>query len=319
MMDDQPKKQERLRTRWTSSQDKIFADLVVEQIVQGNRSNNVFDQKAWKHIRDQFNAQTGLNFNKKQLRKHLEVLRTRYHNLKSAFEQNGFNLEQSNHMAMAIPDYEIWGDLIEEPPKRETLKIKDCPIYDQLCVIFTETERDGKYAQSSHYEGLENNAIGVDSPSARLRLKPANPHIGEGTPGSTLLLQNNGSSPSAGVVKKENKKRKNRSSETPYPPHHLNVSDQEKLIEAMVEAMSDMVSASKMRTVGTTQLDDRFSISNCIKALDEIQGIDESLYFAALDLFDNPSYRETFLSLQSEIQFGWLHEKCRNMSSSSVV
>lgn len=105
------RKQERLRTRWTASQDKIFADLVVEQIQLGNRSNNGFDQKAWKHIRDQFNAQTGLNFNKKQLRKHLDVLRTRYYNLKPAFEQSGFYLDQSNHMIM--PEFELLEDLTE--------------------------------------------------------------------------------------------------------------------------------------------------------------------------------------------------------------
>lgn len=105
------RKQERLRTRWTASQDKIFADLVVEQIHLGNRSNNGFDQKAWKHIRDHFNAQTGLNFNKKQLRKHLDVLRTRYYNLKPTFEQSGFYVEQSSQMIM--PDFELLEDLNE--------------------------------------------------------------------------------------------------------------------------------------------------------------------------------------------------------------
>ena len=105
------RKQERLRTRWTASQDKIFADLVVEQIQLGNRSNNGFDQKAWKQIRDQFNAQTGLNFNKKQLRKHLDVLRTRYYNRKPTFEQSGLDLEQSSHMIM--PEFELLEDLTE--------------------------------------------------------------------------------------------------------------------------------------------------------------------------------------------------------------
>lgn len=78
-------KQERLRTRWTPELDKIFADIVVEQIQRGNRSNNVFDKKTWNQIREEFNRQTNLSFNNNQLRKHLDVLRTRYHNLQSAF------------------------------------------------------------------------------------------------------------------------------------------------------------------------------------------------------------------------------------------
>lgn len=85
---EQQPKQERLRTRWTPSLDKIFADLVVEQIRLGNRPNNVFDKKTWNYIRGEFNKQTNLDFNNNQLRKHLDVLRTRYYAFKSASGQN---------------------------------------------------------------------------------------------------------------------------------------------------------------------------------------------------------------------------------------
>lgn len=88
-------KQERSRTRWTASLDKIFADLVVQQIQLGNKRNNVFDKKTWNHIRDEFNRQTDLSFNNNQLRKHLDVLRTRYYNLKSSFDQNDFSMDDS--------------------------------------------------------------------------------------------------------------------------------------------------------------------------------------------------------------------------------
>lgn len=85
---DQQPKQERLRTRWTAALDKIFADIVAEHIQIGNRANNVFDKKTWNQIREEFNRQTNLNFNNNQLRKHLDVLRTRYHNLQSVVNQN---------------------------------------------------------------------------------------------------------------------------------------------------------------------------------------------------------------------------------------
>jgi hypothetical protein len=85
-------KQERFRTRWTPSLDRIFADLVVQQIQLGNRPNNVFDKKTWNHIRDEFNKETGSKFNNNQLRKHLDVLRTRFNNVKSAFARNEFAL-----------------------------------------------------------------------------------------------------------------------------------------------------------------------------------------------------------------------------------
>ncbi|GMJ02714.1 hypothetical protein HRI_003940600 [Hibiscus trionum] len=72
-------KQERSRTRWTASLDRMFADLVVKQIQLGNRPNNVFDKKTWNNICDEFNKQTDLSFNNNQLRKHLDVLWARFY------------------------------------------------------------------------------------------------------------------------------------------------------------------------------------------------------------------------------------------------
>ena len=92
---DSETKQERSRTRWTASIDKIFVDLIVKQIQLGNRPNNVFDKKTWGHIRDEFNTQSGLDFNTNQLRKHYDVLRIRYNNIKSAIDQKNFSIEDS--------------------------------------------------------------------------------------------------------------------------------------------------------------------------------------------------------------------------------
>ena len=99
-------KQERLRTRWTSSLDKIFADLVIDQIQQGNRTNNVFDKKTWNLIRDEFNRRTDLHFNNNQLRKHLDVLRTRYYSVKSSFDQNDFVMDDS-----CCIGFDLWEDI----------------------------------------------------------------------------------------------------------------------------------------------------------------------------------------------------------------
>ncbi|KAJ6708747.1 hypothetical protein OIU74_009958 [Salix koriyanagi] len=150
-------KQERFRTRWTPSLDRIFADLVVQQIQLGNRPNNVFDKKTWNHIRDEFNKETGSKFNNNQLRKHLDVLRTRFNNVKSAFARNDFALVDPCGVG-----FDLWEDSFGAQPRPETAKVKDCPIYEQLCKIFTDTSADGKYAQSSHFEGLDKSA-GDDS------------------------------------------------------------------------------------------------------------------------------------------------------------
>ncbi|XAR69645.1 hypothetical protein NMG60_11001326 [Bertholletia excelsa] len=87
--------------------------------------------------------------------------------------------------------------------------------------------------------------------------------------------------------------------------------------DAIVDAMLEIAAASKMRATAIMKNEDRFSISRCIKVLDEMQGVDQRLYFFALDLFENPNARETFIALKSEKRLTWLQGKFG--SSSSIV
>ncbi|KAI9110875.1 hypothetical protein K1719_018313 [Acacia pycnantha] len=299
----QQHKPERSRTRWTASLDKIFADLVVKQIQLGNRPNNVFDKKTWNHIRDEFNRQTDLNFNNNQLRKHLDVLRTRFHNLKSAYDQNNdFVINDS-----CCIGFDLWEDLGAQH-RPEPVKVKDCPIYEQLCAIFTDSAADGKYAQSSHYEELDKS---VEANAAGLTSCPEGGVLHTETPSSVSKpVQGNTSTPEM-VAKNPSDKKKKRPSETQTPSLDQDTCD------AMAEALLEMVAASRLRTVASTASDDKYSITNCIRALDEIEVIDQKLYLSALDLFENPSLRETFISLKSDqIRLAWIQGKCGKSSSS---
>ena len=89
--------------------------------------------------------------------------------------------------------------------------------------------------------------------------------------------------------------------------------------DAIVDAMLQIASASKMRAAAIMKNneDDPFSITKCIKNLDEMQGLDQRIYFYALDLFENPNARETFISLKPEKRFPWLQKK--SISSSSAL
>ncbi|KAJ6766359.1 hypothetical protein OIU79_022335 [Salix purpurea] len=80
--------------------------------------------------------------------------------------------------------------------------------------------------------------------------------------------------------------------------------------DAIVDAMLEIAAASKMRAAAIMKNEDRFSISKCIKVLDEMQGVDQRIYFLALDLFENPNAREIFISLKSDKRFPWLQGKC---------
>jgi hypothetical protein len=80
--------------------------------------------------------------------------------------------------------------------------------------------------------------------------------------------------------------------------------------DAIVDAMMQIAAASKMRANAIMKNEDKFSISKCINVLDEMQGLDERVYFFALDLFENhPNAREVFISIKSEKRMPWLQGK----------
>ncbi|CAN1824437.1 L10-interacting MYB domain-containing protein [Linum perenne] len=282
-------KPERTRTRWSPALDKVFADLMVKQIQLGNRPNSFFDKKTWNAIRDEFNKHTDLNFNNNQLRKHFDVLRTRFNSLKpaSSHQNNDFAIDNSCSI-----QFDLWDDCSAQC-RPEMGKAKDCPIYDQLCVIFTDTSGDGKYAQSSHFEELDKSAENGTA-HALPGLEASHPE-NEGPP----------------MPRTTGERKRKQAAETQQSQEEQNRNDDHR--EAVAESLLDMITAFKERKVVQPQKkkDGRYSITSCIRVLDSIKGIDERLYFAALDLFEEPNSRETFISLKGdEFKLAWLQGKC---------
>lgn len=202
---------------------------------------------------------------------------------------------------------------LQAQTRPDTIKVKDCPIYDQLCAIFADTTADGKYAQSSHFEGLDKS---IGNYTTTIPSFPEGETQHPENPSSSRLEQVNGLSCEK-VTRNIAERKRKRSSET-HTSLGQSRKDQE-ILEGMAGALSEMIAASKLRVGGMTQIDDRYSITNCITALDEIETIDDQLYFAALDLFEEPNLRETFISLNgAKIRLTWLQGKCgKSITTSS--
>lgn len=183
-------------------------------------------------------------------------------------------------------------------------KMKDCPIYDQLLMIFADSGADGKYAQSSHYEELDKSVSSLDPSCLEGDAENMHPQ----TPHASKIIEEITYSPQNTMKNIAERKRK-RPAESVSEPTESNLD--QKLRDNMAQTMFEMIAASKLQTVTTSKYDERFTITNCIKALDELEGIEDWLYYSALDLFENPSLREIFLSLQSSlIRLTWLRGKC---------
>lgn len=176
----------------------------------------------------------------------------------------------------------------QEHPDAESMRSAGCPIYKQLCTIFSESGANGTNEQSAEHE----EGIPYEYPCP----EPLSMHREESSSESDDVAEmadgqdNFQSTLPTGISSRKRGRRG--------------------IDNVIAGAILEMAAASKLRTAAIKQRNAKFSITNCVQALDEIQGVDERVYFAALDLFDNPNAREIFLSLKSDKRYAWLCGKC---------
>lgn len=174
----------------------------------------------------------------------------------------------------------IW----QEHPDCETIRSLGCPIYKQLCTIFEEPGKrmnlNGSYC------------CYMETPQA-----PVEQHLNTCQEDSSISESDTADDPknfqctaaSSNVCRKRGRRG---------------------IDDIIAKAILEMATASKLRATAIRKYNERFTITDCVRALDELQGVDERLYCAALDLFDNCCAREIFLSLKVDKRLTWLTGKC---------
>lgn len=98
------------RAKWTASLTKVLADLMVDQVHKGNKHNNTFGKKAWEFICEEFHNNTGLNWDKEQLKNRFSVLRKQYVITKSLLDEPDFKWDEQTGAIMATN--EAWNKYI---------------------------------------------------------------------------------------------------------------------------------------------------------------------------------------------------------------
>ncbi|XP_047319756.1 L10-interacting MYB domain-containing protein-like [Impatiens glandulifera] len=269
----QPSKEnsdQQLKARWTTTLTKILVDLMVEQVRFGNKQKDTFNRKGWKFINDDFQKRSGLKWSLDQLKTQYDVLKRQHSIMKTLLEQMNFAFDESRGTIRASD--EDWEIFIKANPEAETLRTNGCPVYKELCTIFSQTNNTNK-----DYDLIVKEEIVCPEPLCMIH-----------EPSSESEKQDYGIN---------SKKRVRRG-----------------VNQAISEAISEMAAASRHKTTAIEQINNRFSITDCVKALDEVKGIEERLYYAALDLFHKPIARETFLFLRADKRLAWLSRKCSNRS-----
>ncbi|OMO83513.1 hypothetical protein COLO4_22459 [Corchorus olitorius] len=274
------------RAKWTTFLTKILADLLVEQVHRGNRLNNSFSKKAWKSMSDDFYKKSGLKWDNEQLKNRYGVLRRQYVLVKSLLDQSDFSWDESTGNITGKD--EAWAEFIKGHPDAESIKTSGCPIYKQLCTIFSEPTTNGKHDYTAELRG--------EVPSLLPPLDPL----------STIQEESSSEFEEREDVAEEH------DSVQPSLPGSISGRKRGRrgIDDAIAEAILEMAAASKLRAAAVKQCNAKYSIASCIKELDEMQDVHQRVHFAALELFNDPTARELFLSLKGDKRSTWLNRKC---------
>ncbi|XP_009770395.1 L10-interacting MYB domain-containing protein-like [Nicotiana tabacum] len=274
------------RAKWTTSLTKTMLEVMVDQVHEGHMQNKSFSKKGWKCICDEFHKRTSLTWEKEQLKYRYAALRKQFATMKLLLNHSDFKWEEITGLVTATD--EAWDKYIKDNPDAETIRSTGCPFYKELSVIFADSGSKGTYNGSTrHKDCLPGSTLSQEDLSYS--------ESEEGPDTNEQEILQSVSSPTDIVCRKRGRKG---------------------IDGAIAKAISEMAAASRLRASAMNKCNENFSITDCIRALDELEGVDDQVYYAALDLFYNRAARELFLSLKVEKRLTWLVGKFSRSSLS---
>ncbi|XAR59720.1 hypothetical protein NMG60_11015664 [Bertholletia excelsa] len=287
---------------WTASEEKLFIQLMVKEVFKGNRSSTTFSKEAWKLIEHEFCEKTNKRYNNSQFRNKFNQLRIRYNEFSKLAKEPGFSLDPM-HTALIASDA-VWEAHIKVNKYAKRFRKKGCPMYNELGIIYGDPTVDYKDAiPLAQYPMVSDYKLELEDESTN-----ATPSA---FPGDSSHDKDYPS---------QSTKRKQRS---PTPTSHIRGKREARAVmgdalkewtEATVPSgTSDRkwVETTKFMTPAINRLEassqpSPFSITNCVKCLEAIEGVDASTYLKAIKMFKDVDWREMFMAMSAERRLVWL-------------
>ncbi|KAK9279886.1 hypothetical protein L1049_013569 [Liquidambar formosana] len=97
---------------------------------------------------------------------------------------------------------------------------------------------------------------------------------------------------------------------SPTPTSHVGGKREARTVETS-EAFKEWPEDSKVKTptskkFETSPRSNAFSITNCVRLLESIEGVDGSTYIKAINMFKDIDWREMFMAMSAERRLVWL-------------
>ncbi|XP_059658790.1 L10-interacting MYB domain-containing protein-like [Cornus florida] len=126
---------------WDDSLTEKFCNIMEEQVRAGNRTNTTFNPKGWTTMVKEMKVQTGIKFDKTQLRNKFNQLRTIYIEFKKLLSETGVGY--NHETGMVIVEEERWGRLSKVIKGTNKFRRHGYKHFDKMSTIFGDTYEEG--------------------------------------------------------------------------------------------------------------------------------------------------------------------------------
>ena len=98
---------------WTLPMDCCLIDLLLDQVLRGNKIGQGFITQAWIEMVKLFNMKFGSHFDKDVLKNRYKHLRRQYNDITALLERSGFSWDDTREMVTA--EAYVWDSYIQVP------------------------------------------------------------------------------------------------------------------------------------------------------------------------------------------------------------
>ncbi|XP_058106063.1 uncharacterized protein LOC131249362 [Magnolia sinica] len=132
---------------WTSYMDECMTSALVEEVSQGKKSDNAFQEasvnKVAKIVIDTFSVQV----DKEKCKNRLRTLKKKYNLVKFALSKSGFSWDEERKCVTVEPD--VWNEFIKAKLEALHFRNKPFPLLAQFDIVCGDDSTTGNAARTT--------------------------------------------------------------------------------------------------------------------------------------------------------------------------
>ncbi|XP_030959168.1 uncharacterized protein LOC115981123 [Quercus lobata] len=141
---------------WTDEMDRCLTQLLVQQVMLGNKLDKNFKPVAYMAALTVLNEKFGLDLTKENIRNRLKTWKKQYGLVKELLSHGGFEWDDRYKMVVATDS--DWNEYIKRYPDARQLRARSIENYDDLRIIVGNEAPDGHWFEAGSTLRLEGNS-----------------------------------------------------------------------------------------------------------------------------------------------------------------